>query len=421
MDKRDFLKKISLLSMSVLPGTAALSHLIDEMDEATLDQLTTDEDFWLKIRAGFRLNPAYTNLENGYYCILPEETLEHYLAHVREVNFLGSYYMRKLMADNHTIVRLKLANLAGCSTDELIITRNTTESLDTIISGYPWKKGDEAIMSHQDYGAMLDMFRSVKERYQIDTKFISLPNHPKSDEEIVDLYRQQVTKKTKLILVCHLININGHVLPIRKICDMAHSLGVEVMVDGAHAFAQLDFKIPDLNCDYYGASLHKWLGAPLGCGLLYVRKEKISKIWPLLAAEVLPLDSIDRLNHTGTKPVHVDLCISNAIDYHLAIGANRKENRLKFLKKYWVDQIKDNKKIQINTPFEEERSSAIANVLVIGMTPQEMATRLLEEFKIWTVAINNEAVKGCRITPSIYTTTAELDLLVGALRKMCGD
>lgn len=328
--------------------------------------------------------------------------------------------MRKLMTDNHTIVRQKLANLAGCSMDELIITRNTTESLDTIISGYPWKKGDEAIMSHQDYGAMLDMFRSVKERYQILPKFISLPNHPKSDEEIVDLYRQQITKKTKLILVCHLININGHVLPIRKICDMAHSLGVEVMVDGAHAFAQLDFKIPDLNCDYYGASLHKWLGAPLGCGLLYVRKEKISKIWPLLAAEVLPLDSIDRLNHTGTKPVHVDLCISNAIDYHLAIGAKRKENRLKFLKKYWVDQIKDNKKIQINTPFEEERSSAIANVLVIGMTPQEMATRLLEEFKIWTVAIDNEAVKGCRITPSIYTTTAELDLLVAALRKMCG-
>jgi selenocysteine lyase/cysteine desulfurase len=421
MDKRDFLKKFSLLSMSVLPGTVALSQLVDEMDEATLDQLATDQDFWLKIRAGFRLNPAYTNLENGYYCILPEETLEHYLVHVREVNFLGSYYMRKLMTDNHTIVRQKLANLAGCSTDELIITRNTTESLDTIISGYPWKKGDEAIMSHQDYGAMLDMFRSVKERYGVVNKFISLPNHPKSDEEIVDLYRQQITKKTKLILVCHIININGHVLPIRKICDMAHKLGVEVMVDGAHAFAQLDFKIPDLNCDYYGASLHKWLGAPLGCGLLYVRKEKISKIWPLLAAEVLPLDSIDRLNHTGTKPVHVDLCISNAIDYHQAIGAKRKENRLKFLKKYWVDQIKDNKKIQINTPFEDERSCAIANVLVIGMTPQEMATRLLEEFKIWTVAINNEAVKGCRITPSIYTTTAELDLLVGALRKMSGE
>ncbi len=371
MDKRDFLKKFSLLSISVLPGTAALSQLMDEMDEATLDQLTTDEDFWLKIRAGFRLNPAYINLENGYYCILPEETLESYVNYVRDVNFLGSYYMRKLMTDNHTIVRQKLSTLAGCSTDELIITRNTTESLDTIISGYPWEKGDEAIMSHQDYGAMLDMFRSVKERHQIVTKFISLPNHPKSDEEIVDLYRQQITKKTKLILVCHLVNINGHVLPIRKICDMANSLGVEVMVDGAHAFAQLDFKIPDLNCDYYGASLHKWLGAPLGCGLLYVRKEKISKIWPLLAAEVLPIDSIDRLNHTGTKPVHVDLCISNAIDYHHAIGAKRKENRLKFLKKYWVDQVKDNKKIQINTPFEEERSSAIANVLVVGMTPKK--------------------------------------------------
>lgn len=420
MDKRTFLKNFSLLSIGILPSIEALANLVDEYKSIPLDDLAENEAFWEKVRAGYRLTDDYINLENGYYCMMPEETLDHYLNHVKQINFQASRYMRTVQWENRNIVRQRLADMVGCSFDELIITRNTTESLDLVIGGLPWKKGEEAIMAEQDYGAMLNMFRLVKERYGVVNKTISLPNHPESDEEIVKLYEDQITENTKLIMICHLVNITGHVLPIRKICDMAHSHGVEVMVDGAHAFAHLDFKMEDLNCDYYGTSLHKWLSAPLGAGFLYVKKEKIKKLWPLFAESVKPQDDIDRLNHMGTTPVHVDLGIANAIDFHNAIGIERKQERLRFLKKYWTEKLKDNKNIEINTPWEEERHGAIANVLVKGMKSSEMSKVLMEKYKIWTVAINRPNVHGVRITPNLYTSTKELDQFVAALNEMAG-
>lgn len=418
MDKRTFLKKFSLLSIGTLPAIQAIAAHVKEHNHIPVGQLAKDESFWDEIRKGYKLNPDYINLENGYYCMMPEETLEHYLDHVRNINYQASYYMRTVMNENQEIIRQKIADMAGCSTDEIVITRNTTESLDLVIGGQKWEEGDEAVMAYQDYGAMLNMFRLMEERYGVVNQKVSLPNHPKSDEEIVELYASQITEKTKLLMICHVVNINGHVLPVKKICDMAHEKGVEVLVDGAHAFAHLDFKISDLNCDYYGTSLHKWLSAPLGCGFLYVKKDKVKKLWPLLAEDRKPFDDIDRLGHTGTKPIHVDLGIANAIDFHNAIGTERKEQRLKFLKTYWTNKVADNNKIVVNTPSEPERSCAIANVSVRGMKPDEMAKTLMEKYGIWTVAINRRGVRGCRITPNLFTTTKELDKLVDALTEM---
>jgi selenocysteine lyase/cysteine desulfurase len=265
---------------------------------------------------------------------------------------------------------------------------------------------------------MKDMFRLMGERFGVVSKIVSLPNHPKNDEEIVDLYAGQINKKTKLLMISHVVNITGQVLPVQKICDMAHQHGVDVMVDGAHAFAHLEFKIPDLHCDYYGTSLHKWLSAPLGAGLLYVKKDKVKGLWPLFASEELPRDDIDRLNHMGTVPVHVELTISNAIAYHNMIGSRRKEERLKYLKTYWTDKVKDHPNIVVNTPFEPERSCAIANVGIKEMTAEDMANTLFEKYNIWVVAIDRQNVKGCRITPNVFTTTRELDLFVDALEEM---
>ncbi|NOQ75926.1 MAG: aminotransferase class V-fold PLP-dependent enzyme [Crocinitomix sp.] len=418
MDKRTFLKNFSLLSMATLPGVNALSNVVEQYEHIPLSELAADEDFWATIRKGYRINPDYINLENGYYCMMPEETMFHYLQHVKDLNFLASRYMRTVMAENQAEIRKRLALMAGCDADELILTRNTTESLDLVIGGYKWEAGDEAIMARQDYGAMRNMFRLVKERYGVVSKRISLPNHPESDEEILALYAEKITEKTKLILISHIVNINGHVLPVKKICDMAHERGIEVMVDGAHAFAQLDFKIPDLNCDYYGTSLHKWLSAPLGAGFLYVKKDKIEKLWPLMAEDVKPMDDIDRLGHTGTKPVHVDLGIANAIDYHNAIGSKRKEERLRFLKNYWIDKVKNIPNIVVNSPWQIERSCAIANVSIKTISPNQMAKTLMDEYQIWTVAINRPNVRGCRITPNVFTTTKELDTFVRALTDM---
>jgi selenocysteine lyase/cysteine desulfurase len=215
-----------------------------------------------------------------------------------------------------------------------------------------------------------------------------------------------------------MINITGQILPIRKICDMAHKKGVEVMVDGAHAVAHIQFNMPDLDCDYYGASLHKWLSVPLGAGLLYVKKEKIAKLWPLLADGNTDMSEISRINHIGTHPVHTDITIEDAIDYYQMIGGERKEKRMRFLQQYWTNKVRNVPNIILNTPADEKRCCGIANVGIKGITPGDLAKRLLDEHKIFTVAIDGANVHGCRITPNVYTTLEELDAFVAALKKL---
>jgi selenocysteine lyase/cysteine desulfurase len=278
--------------------------------------------------------------------------------------------------------------------------------------------GDEAVMAEQDYGSMLSMFKQVAKRYGVVNKIVSVPNHPAGDEEIVQLYESAITPKTKLLMVSHMVNITGQILPIRKICDMAHQHGVKVLVDGAHAFAHFKFSIPDLGCDYYGASLHKWLSVPLGAGILYVKKEHINDIWPLLAPFERKENDIYGLNHTGTLPVHTDLAINNAIDYYEMIGVERKEARLRYLQHYWTDKVRGLPHVQLNTPADNTRSCAIANVGIKGMKPKDLADTLMKKYRIFTVAIDGANVHGCRITPNIYTTTQELDAFISALKEL---
>ena len=382
--------------------------------------LTENEDFWAKVRKDYLLKPDYINLESGYYNIIPQPTLKSLQKHIEMVNYEGSYYMRTVQWDNKDRMAGKLATLMGCDPGNVIITRNTTESLDMIIEGFPWKAGDEAVFAIQDYGAMKDMFAQAAERYNIVLKTVSVPNHPKSDDEIVSLYESAITPKTKLLMVCHMINITGHILPIRKICDMAHSRGVQVMVDGAHCVGHFEFDIKDLDCDYYGASLHKWLAVPLGTGLLYVKDDHIDHIWPVFAESKREPGDISRLNHTGTHPVYHDLTIADAIDYYHMLGGKRKEDRLRYLQRYWSDQVREHPGIVVNTPIEPQRSCGIANVGIPTMKPAEMAKKLLEDYKVFTVAIDYANVQGCRITPNVFTTTQELDTFVAALKEMAG-
>lgn len=418
MDKRSFLKQLGVLGLAAVPGAHGLESWIGDHAHIPASELAGDDAFWEGIRGGYRLKPDYINLENGYYCMQPEATLDRFISHVREVNYQASYYMRNLQRDNKKAATAKLASVVGCTEDEVVITRNTTESLDLIIGGFPWQEGDEAIMADQDYGAMLNMFKQVAKRNGVVNKIISVPNHPESDEEIVKLYESAITDKTRLIMVCHMINITGHILPVRKICDMAHSHGVQVMVDGAHTFAHIQFQMADLDCDYYGASLHKWLSVPLGSGILYVKKEHRPNIWPLIAGgDTDPFD-IKRLNHIGTHPVHTDLTISDAIDFYQMIGPERKEARLRALQNYWTSKVRNWPHIILNTPEDPKRSCAIANVGVKDMKPADLAKILLEKYKIYTVAIDGAGVHGCRITPNVYTTFKELDALVDALKDL---
>ncbi len=415
MKKRDFIKQLG----AVATISPFIPFGINAQSNPNSKEYPKDEDaFWNRIREDYVLKPDYINLENGYYNFIPKPTLEKFIEHVQHVNYEGSFYMRTVQWENKKRIAARLSDLVGCSSDELIITRNTTESLDTIISGFPWEKGDEAIMARQDYGAMLDHFEMASQRYGMVNKLVSLPLHPVSDEEIITLYENEITPKTKLMMVSHMVNITGQILPIQKICDTAHKHGVEVLVDGAHCIGHFKVNISELHCDYYGSSLHKWLSTPLGVGMLYISKEKIAKIWPLMADWEKNPELIGRLNHTGTHPVHTDLAIDNAIDYFELIGIERKENRLKYLQRYWSDQLRDVEHINLNTPIESHRSCGIANVGITHIKPADLAKQLLDEFKIYTVAIDGAGVQGCRITPNVYTTLPELDQFVTAMKTL---
>ena len=414
MNKRTFVQALGGASLGLLFGADRLAAYA----RLSPDTLAQDETFWDTIRGKYRLKPEYINLENGYYSMQAEEVLDAFIRNVRDINLSASYYMRTRQYDDKLAVRKRLAAMAGCSADELIITRNTTESLDTVIAGIDWQPGDEAIMAAQDYGAMLDMFALQSRRRGMVNRIVSLPIDPRSDDEIVALYANAISSRTKLLMVAHMVNISGQILPVRKIADMAHQKGVAVMVDGAHAFAQLEFAIPDLGADYYGASLHKWLGTPLGAGILYVRADKIAGLWPIYGDASVPDTDIRKLNHTGTHPVHTDLGIMPAIDFHESIGGARKEARLRYLQNYWTGKVRGLPRIVMNTPTDPRRSCAIANVGIAGIKPGDLAKILLDRYQVWTVAIDTANVQGVRITPQVFISIADLDRFVLALKEL---
>jgi len=418
MDKRSFLKNVGLMGLAAPLSFAHLERAVADVKHLAPADLAAEEDFWLKVRSDYDIKPDYINLENGYYCFMPRQTMDHLVEHMRYINREGSHYMRTVQWENKNMVADKVAEIVGCTAGEVAITRNSTESLDLIIGGLDWKAGDEAVMAEQDYGAMLNHFKFIERRFGTVNRFVSVPNHPKSDQEIVDLYASAITDKTRLLMVCHMVNITGQVLPIRKIADMAHARGVEVMVDGAHAFSHITFQMKDLDCDYYGTSLHKWLSAPLGSGMLYVKKEKIDSVWPLFAERDLEPNDMRRLNHIGTHPVHTDLAILNAIEYQNAMGLERKEARLKYLQHYWTSKLRDHPGVIVNTPVEMSRHGGIGNVGVEGIEPGDLADALMNDHGIFTAAINRPGVRGVRVTPNVYTTIEELDALVSAIKKI---
>jgi selenocysteine lyase/cysteine desulfurase len=308
----------------------------------------------------------------------------------------------------------ELAALAGVPDTELVITRNTTESLGTVIHGLDFAPGDEAVMCNQDYGSMLEQFRQQARRRGLTCVEVDVPLHPASDAQVVDVYARAITPRTKVLLVSHMINITGHILPVKAIADMAHARGVAVIVDAAHSFAHVAFEIPELGGDYLGASLHKWLCTPLGAGLLHIRQDKVASVWPLFGNTTRAATDIRKLDRRGTQPIWTILAISDAIRFHRMIGAERKEARLRYLQQYWTDRVRSLPKVYLNTP-SGTRACAIANVGVTGLTPQQLAATLFDTYRVYTVAINNGPVRGVRVTPHLYTTTADLDTLVAAL------
>ncbi len=378
----------------------------------------TDETFWKPIQDAFLTPTNFINLNNGGVCPQPLPVQESHQNFLRKANEAPAFYILQEYARERALVKQQLAGLAGCNEEEISLCRNTTEALETVIFGLDLQKGDEIITTTQDYPTVMAGLEQRVRRDGIKLVKISIPTPAEDKNEVVRKFKNAITPKTKLIVVCHINFTTGQIMPVREICDMAHEHGVEVAVDGAHAFAHLDFKIPELHCDYFGTSLHKWLCAPFGCGLLYVKKEKVTKVWSLFGSPQDQNDSMLKFEHLGTRNFAAEMAITSAIEFHNHIGIARKEARLRFLKDYWTTRVKDLPNLKFHTSLKKEFSCGLCLFQIEGMKAQEMYGKLMQDYKIFTTMIKHEEFEGIRVTPHVYTKLSDLDKLVNAISEM---
>ena len=374
-------------------------------------QVAENEDYWAWIKNEYTVSPNLLNLNNGGVCPQPKSVQEAHIRFYQYCNEAPSYYMWRVLDQGREALRDKLAELAGCDAEELAINRNATEGLNTIIFGLNLKAGDEVILTKQDYPNMINAWKQREKRDGIKLVWLNLELPKENDEYFVEKFVSAFTPKTRVVHITHLINWVGQVQPVRKIADEAHKRGIEVIVDGAHTFAHLDYKIPELGCDYFATSLHKWLCAPFGSGLMYVKKDKIKNVWALLSNPEPDGTDIRKFESLGTRSFASEMAIGTAVDFHNAIGSARKFERLHYLQRYWTDQARQMPGVTIHTPKDPKYSGAIALISVEGMKPAEVDSALFNKAKIHTVAIIVENISGVRITPHVYTSLKDLDRL----------
>ncbi|MBI3501690.1 MAG: aminotransferase class V-fold PLP-dependent enzyme [Bacteroidetes bacterium] len=383
------------------------------------DASSSDEDFWGWIKEQFTVSPNLLNLNNGGVSPQPKIVQDAHIKYYQMCNEGPSYYMWRILDQGREALREKLADLAGSSPDEIAINRNSTEGLNTCIFGLNLKAGDEIVTSKMDYPNMVNAWKQREKREGVVIKRIELLLPEEDDAKITKQFTDQFTDKTKLVHITHMVNWSGNILPARMIADEAKKRGIDVLADTAHSFAQIDFKFSDLNCDYAGVSLHKWLCAPFGSGLLYIRKEKIKNIWPLLSApDTQKEDDIRKFENLGTRSFASEMAIGAAVDFHNVIGAKRKEERLRFLKEYWVEKVTKNPKVKIHTSKNPKHSCALCVFSIEGWKPEDIEAKLLDKYKIHVITINWENVHGLRVTPSVYTSTKDLDRFVKAVEEI---
>lgn len=377
-----------------------------------------EEDFWRQIRLAFAASPTLTNLNNGGVSPAPRAAMDALDYYNRMCSEAPSYYMWRILDQDREPLRQNLAALAGCNPDELALNRNATEALNTVIFGLNLKAGDEVVLSKYDYPNMLNAWRQREKRDGIRLVFVDLKLPSEDEKALTEAYTSKFTEKTRLVHVTHLINWSGQIMPARRIADAAHQRGIEVLVDGAHSFALLDYKIPELGADYFGTSLHKWLCAPFGNGLLWIKKDKIAGVWPLLSNDKPEGDNIRKFESLGTRSFPIEMSVGYSLDLHNLIGSKRKQKRLHHLKNYWMQQVKDLPGIKLYTSMKPEFGCAIGVFGIEGKKATELSEQLFRDWKIHTVAIEWEDINGVRVTPNVYTTKMELDKLVKGIKAL---
>ena len=408
------------------------------------EEIAQDESFWFEIQQAYTADRSLVNLNNGGVSPAPAVVQEAMKRHLDYSNTAPVYSMWKILEPQREPVRKRLARFFGCDSEEIALTRNASEGLQISQNGFDLKEGDEVLTTTQDYGRMINTFKQRECRDGIVMKQCVIPVPAEDDNEIVRLFEQNITPKTKLILMCHMINLTGQILPVKKVVKMARKKGVPVIVDGAHAFAHFDFTHADLDCDYYATSLHKWLCAPIGTGMLYVRRDKIADLWSLQAPSECGTDDIRKYEEIGTHPAanylaigdalarlrdrvaHTSLAVDFGRDGCATPGRRRSRRRSRhrlgprhiYLRDRWVKRLLEHDGVRLHTSLKPGKACGIGTVQIEGIDPSGLTKHMWDDYRIIVTPIKHPEFEGIRVTPHVYTTLEEIDRFVDAVEKV---
>ena len=407
-----------LFQLAAAGTTLAMQKAIAAVSDRTPEQIATDEDFWAQIRNEFTIDRSVLNLNNGYMSPSPR-VVQEAQRRFNDATNMGPYHtMVKQLYPQVETSRRRVAEAAGCDPEEIAITRNSSEALEIAQFGVDLKRGDEVLTTNQDYGRMLTTYRQRERREGIVLKEISFPVPSPGMDELVKRFEQAITPRTKLLHCCHITNLTGQIFPVKRIAALAHAHGIPLIVDGAHAFNHFPFKISDLDCDYYGVSLHKWTYAPCGTGFLYVRKSRIKDTWALMASSDRQDNDIRKFEEIGTHPASTFNAIPEAIAFNDSIGIARKGARLRYLRDRWGNRLSQNPKVRLLHSMELDQSAGIGNISFQGRDSRQVSEELQTKYSIFTAPINHKEYNGIRITPNIYTKVSEIDYFSSAVEKI---
>jgi selenocysteine lyase/cysteine desulfurase len=382
------------------------------------EDVAQDEDYWQTIQQAFDIDRALINLNNGGVAPSPrvvQQSLQHYLT---VSNQAPAITMWGWIEPEIEAVRRRLAASFGCDPEEMAITRNASEALEIVQLGLPLERGDEVLTTTQDYPRMITTWKQRERRDGIVLKQIPFPVPPPSQDDLANRIEQAITARTKVIHICHITNLTGQIFPVKKICQMARARGIEVIVDGAHAYAHFPFTRDELDCDYYGTSLHKWLTAPIGTGFLYVRKAKIEKIWPMMAAPPEMNANIRKFEEIGTHPAANHNAIAEAVSFLESIGGARKAARLRYLRDRWAKRLERVPGVKILTPYDPAQSCGLASFTPGQLDVGKVTGYLYDKHRIIVTAIAHPEFNCLRITPNVYTTLGEIDRFADAMENL---
>jgi len=418
LSRRSFLRQTGLAVPALVLERARVEAAAARAAGISPDALALDEGYWREIQHAFTLDRTIINLNNGGVCPSPRVVHEALKRYLDVSNQAPVYHMWQILEPNIETVRRRLAAELGCDPEELAITRNASEALQIAQLGVDLQPGDEVLTTNQDYGRMLNTWEQRVRRDKITLTKISFPVPPPSTADLVQRFEKAFTPRTKIIHFCHITNLTGQIFPVKEICALARTRGLKTIVDGAHAFAHFPFKARDLDCDYYGTSLHKWLLAPIGTGFLYVRRENIRGLWPLQPAHARQDDNIRKFEEIGTHPAANHNAIAEALTFHQGIGVERKIARLRYLRLRWAERLRTNPKIRIFTSFDPAQAGAIGTVGIVGVPPGKIAPHLWNTRRIIVTPIVHEEYEGLRVTPNVYTTLEEVDTFAAAMEEI---